>query len=213
MNIKSLARLSIGLILYAIGIVLTINANLGLAPWDAFHMGLSQVTGISFGQISIIVGLAVLLINYQLEEAIGMGTILNIVAIGLMIDAIFAFELIPLSQSLLGGILMILSGMVLIAFASFCYIGAGFGTGPRDGLMVALTRVTTRPVGFIRGAIEISVLILGALLGAKIGLGTVILAFGFGPVVQTTFKLFHFEPETVHHSSFLQKSKLKKAME
>lgn len=213
MNKNRIARLALGLVLYAIGIVLTINGNLGLAPWDALHVGLSQTTGISFGQISIVVGLLVLLINYHLYESIGIGTLLNIFVIGFLIDGIFHYQLIPVSQSIISGIPMIISGMLLIALASYFYISAGFGTGPRDGLMVALTRTTEKPVGLIRGCIEISVLSLGVLLGAKIGLGTVILAFGFGPVIQTTFKLLNFDVKRVSHTSFLQKSKLKNAVD
>lgn len=204
---KRLIQLVIGLILFSVGIVFTINANLGLAPWDAFHIGLSTLTGLSFGQISIIVGLILLVITYQLNESIGLGTITNIVLIGIFIDIIFHFQWIPLSENILSGVSMILLGMILIAIGSFFYIGSCFGTGPRDGLMVALTRVTRKPVGIIRASIELTVLILGALLGAKIGIGTLLIAFGIGPIVQVTFKLLKFDVHNIEHSSFLQKKK------
>jgi uncharacterized membrane protein YczE len=101
---------------------------------------------------------------------------------------------------------MLITGMFLIALGSYFYIGSRFGTGPRDGLMVALTRVSKKPVGLIRGLIEMTVLLLGYLLGAKIGLGTIILAFGIGPIVQLTFRILRFDVHTVTHDSLLQKA-------
>lgn len=204
--IKRYLRLSVGLILFAIGIVFTINGNLGLAPWDAFHVGLSQTLGISFGQVSIVVGLSVVIINYHLRESIGIGTIMNIFVIGILIDIIFKLNLIPVSSHTVIGMIMLIAGMFLIAFASYCYIGSGFGTGPRDGLMVALTRMTKKPVGLVRGSIELTVLALGFLLGAKVGIGTLILGFGIGPIIQVTFKILNFKVEEIQHDAFLKKT-------
>jgi uncharacterized membrane protein YczE len=205
MLFKRYTRLIIGLFFYSVGIVFTIHANLGLAPWDALHSGLSQMFGIPFGQMGILVGLIILVATYQLKESIGIGTITNIVVIGFLIDYIFYIELIPIAQTLLSGILMLVIGMVLIAIASYCYISSAFGTGPRDALMSSLTRVTQKPVGLIRGLIEISVLFIGYLLGAKIGLGTFIIAFGIGPIIQIVFSLFNFNVDKVNHDFLLQK--------
>lgn len=202
---KRKLRLFIGLILYALGIVFTIQANLGLSPWDALHSGLSRVMGITFGQVSILVGFIVVSITYQFHEPIGIGTILNTFSIGLFIDYFFYIDLIKLSNHFLSGVFMLFLGMFLIALASFFYIGSGYGTGPRDGLMVALTRTTKKPVGLIRGSIEMTVLFLGYLLGAKIGIGTLLLAFGMGPIIQLTFKHFSFDVSRVTHDFFLQK--------
>ncbi len=205
MTYTRIGRLLLGLMLYAVGIVLTIQANLGLSPWDALHSGLSQTFGISFGQISILVGIAVVAVTYQFHEAIGVGTILNTVLIGLFIDYIFHIDLIKTPSNFFLGVLMIFAGMFMIAFASYFYIGSRYGAGPRDGLMVALTRVTGKPVGLIRGSIELTVLFLGYLLGAKIGIGTVLLAFCMGPIIQMTFRYFSFEVGAVSHDSILQK--------
>ncbi len=202
---KRILRLTIGLILFSFGIVLTVNGNLGLSPWEAFHIGLSEKLNISFGQVAIIVGAAIVLLNYHLKESIGLGTLANIFVIGLIIDLIFASKLIPVMTEFLPGLMMITLGMVIIAFASYCYIGSGFGTGPRDGLMVALTRELGKPIGLIRGSIEITVLLFGYLLGAKVGIGTIILAFGIGPIVQLTFKLFKFDVQAVEHDAILAK--------
>lgn len=206
---KRLLHLFMGLVLYSFGIVLTIQGNLGLAPWDALHMGLTYITKFSFGLISILVGLLILLFTYQLDESIGIGTISNIIVIGLLIDLIFALKLIPLSTSTFSGIPMILIGMEMIALGSYFYIGSGFGTGPRDGLMVAITRVTNKPIGLIRGIIEISVLVIGFLLGAKLGIGTILIAFGMGPIIQMTFKFLKFDVSTVMHNALLHKTKNK----
>jgi len=207
MILKRYLRLNLGLILYAVGIVLTVKGNLGLAPWDAFHIGLMNVIDLTFGQIGILVGVAILFITYFLDESIGLGTIANIFVIGLLIDLILYLNLIPLSQNILSGIIMLILGMVAIAVATYYYISAGFGIGPRDGLMVALTRVTRKPIGLIRGLIEISVLIMGFLLGAKVGFGTVLLAFGTGPIIQMVFKLYKFDVTVVQHEAFLMRKK------
>lgn len=205
MFIKRYTRLIIGLSLCSIGIVITINANLGLSPWDALHSGLSHMLGIPFGQTGILVGLFVMLITYQLKESIGIGTITNIIYIGFFIDLIFYFKWIPLAATLLSGILMLVIGMFLMAVGTYYYIGSTFGTGPRDGLMASLTRVTQKPVGLIRGLIEVSVLFIGYLLGAKIGPGTFILAFCIGPIIQMVFRFFKFNVSEIRHDYLLQK--------
>lgn len=205
MLFKRYARLFVGLFLYSAGIVFTINGNLGLSPWDALHWGLSQLLEIPFGQTGILVGLVVLAITYQLKESIGIGTITNIVVIGFLIDYIFYIKLIPVAQTLPGGILMLLVGMVLVALATYFYIGSAFGAGPRDALMTSLTRISQKPVGLIRGLIEVTVLLMGYLLGAKVGLGTFLLAFGIGPIIQIIFSLLKFDVDQVKHDFLLQK--------
>lgn len=205
MKTKRYFKLILGQLIFSIGIVMTMQANLGLAPWDAFHTGLTYITGLTFGTISIIVGIIIVLFTYQFGEPIGIGTIANTILIGVFIDLIYYFDLIPLMESLLPGIIMMIVGMILIAFASYFYISSGFGSGPRDGLMVVLTKLTHLPVGLIRSLIELSVFVIGWLLGAKIGLGTAIIAFGIGPVVHLTFHLLKFDVSKIEHNAILQK--------
>lgn len=207
MNFKNFSRLILGILLYALGIVLSINANLGVSPWDTFHQGISNLVNITFGQASIAVGFIIVLLNLYLKENIGIGTILNMVLIGIFIDLIMYYNLIPIMDSLIPGLIMIILSMFVIALATYCYIGAGFGSGPRDGLMVGLTKKTGRPVGLIRGLIELAVLIIGFLLGGKVGIGTVILAFGIGPIVQFTFNKLNFEVGDVEHIYLFNRSK------
>lgn len=205
--LKRSIKLLFGLVLYAVGIVFIIQANIGLAPWDAFHIGLTYISNFSFGLISILVGLVILVFTFFLDEPIGIGTIANTVLIGLLIDLINFFELIPLFDSTWSGVLIMLLGMELIAVGTYFYIGSAFGVGPRDALMVALTRKTNFPVGLIRATIEISVLVMGWLLDAPIGIGTAIVAFGMGPLVQITFQILNFDVNKITHDAFLVKKK------
>lgn len=209
MYFKNFSRLVLGILLYALGIVLSINANLGVAPWDTFHQGINNLLNISFGQASIIVGFIIVLLNLFLKENIGIGTIFNMILIGIFIDWIQYYNIIPVMDSFLSGLIMITLSMFTIALASYYYIGAGFGSGPRDGLMVGLTKKTGYSVGLIRGLIELSVLFIGFSLGGNPGVGTIILAFGIGPIVQFTFDKLNFKVSNVDHIYFFNKIKVK----
>lgn len=197
--IKRAAKLLLGLVLYALGIVMTINANLGLAPWDIFHQGLSMNIGITMGQASIIVGMVLVVFDSFLGERLGWGTLANMVFIGIFMDILMLNHLVPVFKSIVPRVLMMLSGLFTIGIASYFYISAGMGSGPRDGLMVALTKRTARSVRFIRNCIELSVLAIGYFLGGSIGIGTVIMALSSGYFVQFTFKLFRFNVKEIKH--------------
>ena len=192
-------RLFAGLLFYAIGIVMTINANLGLAPWDVFHQGLSKTVSVTMGQASIGVGFALVVADSFLGERLGWGTICNMFFIGVFMDLLMLNHLIPVFDGWILRLLMMALGMFVIGIASIFYIGAGLGSGPRDGLMVALTKKTGKSVRFIRNSIELSVLGAGYLLGGFIGVGTLITALSIGYIVQFVFKLFHFEVSAVQH--------------
>jgi len=197
--LQRLLRLFTGLFLYAVGIVLTINANLGLAPWDVFHQGLAFRTGITMGQASIVMGSILVILDAALGERLGWGTLGNMIFIGLFMDLIMLNELIPVAEGIVSGLAMILLGMIVIGIASYFYIGAGLGSGPRDGLMVALTKKTHKSVRFIRNSIELSALIVGYLLGGSVGLGTLIIALATGYIIQFTFKVFKFDVSSNKH--------------
>lgn len=197
-------RLIFGLFLYSLGIVITMNANIGYAPWDVLHVGLAKTIGMSIGTVSIIAGVVIGVITILLGEKLGIGTILNMVLIGLFLDMLISFEIIPVTSHYVFGILMVLVGLYIIALASYFYIGSGFGAGPRDSLMVALTRKTGLPVGVCRGTIELLAVIIGWKLGGMVGFGTIISAFMIGFCVQTTFKLLKFDPTKVEHETIDQ---------
>ena len=197
--LKRLVRLFVGLFLYSLGIVLTINANLGLAPWDVFHQGISKMTGITMGQASIGTGLLIVILDFAFGERVGWGTVCNMYFIGYFMDILMINNVIPVFDHIILQLIMIILGMFTIALATFCYIGAGFGSGPRDGLMVALTKKTNKSVRFIRNSIEISVLAVGYLMGGFLGIGTLITAIAMGYFVQFVFKIFKFDIKSVKH--------------
>lgn len=192
-------RLFFGIFLYALGIVLSIRADIGIAPWATFHQGLSQLIGITFGQATIGVGFIILGFNYFMDMKIGFGTVINVFGIGSLVDFFLANNIVPKMDTILGGIVMVILSMFVIALATYFYVGAGFGTGPRDGLMVGLVKKTNKKVGLIRGSIELTVLFIGFMLGAKVGIGTVILGIGIGPIVHWTFKVLNFDVKNVEH--------------
>lgn len=199
--LQRLPRLFLGLFLYALGIYVSIRANIGYAPWDAFHTGLSKVTGMTLGTSSIVTGVVIGFLVVLLGEKIGLGTLSNMVVVGVFLDLLIVWNPIPVNQNFWLGIPMMIIGIYIIAFASYYYIGTGFGAGPRDSLMVALTRKTKLPVGVCRGTIEVIILLSGWYLGGSVGLGTVIAAFGSGFCVQTTFKIMKFNITSVKHET------------
>ncbi|HWP96562.1 MAG TPA: hypothetical protein VN426_06900 [Syntrophomonadaceae bacterium] len=196
-----LLRLILGLFLYALGIVVTMNAHIGYAPWDVFHVGLAQAAGISIGNASIITGVIIGLIAALLGERLGLGTILNMVLIGVFLDMLLEFHIIPVASTFMLGIIMMIAGLFIIALATYFYIGSAFGAGPRDSLMVALTRKTGLPVGVCRGTIELLAVFVGWRLGGMFGIGTIISAFVIGFCIEATFKILKFDATEVKHET------------
>lgn len=195
----TLVRLFIGLFLYAVGIVFTINANLGLSPWDVFHQGLSKLSGITMGQASIIIGIVIVILDWILGEKVGLGTVCNMLFIGIFMDLLMLNNLVPIFHNIIARIIMMALGMFIIGIATYFYIGAGLGSGPRDGLMVALTKRSSKSVRFIRNCIEFTVLVVGYFLGGTVGFGTLIMVIGGGYFVQFAFKIFKFDVKKVEH--------------
>lgn len=196
-----LLRLLGGLALYSLGIALTLRARVGYAPWDVFHTGLAAALGMSIGFASILTGLAVVLVSLALGERIGLGTLGNMALIGLMLDAVLASGLVPLASGPLTGAAMMAAGLFVIAFATYLYMSSGFGSGPRDGLMVALTRKTKLPIGLVRALIEITAVLVGWRLGGLVGWGTVAAALGAGLCIQLVFALLRFDAKAIRHES------------
>ncbi len=197
-------RLIWGLFLYSLGIVVTINANIGYAPWDVFHVGLGKMTGMSIGTASIASGIVIGIIALLLGEKLGLGTILNMALIGVFLDILLELHIIPAASNVIYGAPMMILGLFIIAFASYFYISSGFAAGPRDSLMVALRRKTRLPIGICRGTIELIAVVIGWRLGGMVGLGTILSAFTIGFCVQTVFKLLKFDPTKVKHETLDQ---------
>ena len=182
MNLRRrLVRLVVGLVLFGIGIGMMLQSDWGLPPWDVLHQGLAEQFGLTVGMWSIIISALVLLAWLPLHERYGIGTLLNAVIIGVIID--LAAFVIPAPETLIWRILLNLGGILLIGIASGMYIGANLGPGPRDGLMTAIAR-RGPSIRVTRWAIEIVVLITGILLGGTFGPGTIAFALFIGPIVQ-----------------------------
>jgi hypothetical protein len=202
--IKRFIKLMVGLFLYSLGIVITMKANIGFASWEVFHKGISNISGISIGQVSIIVGLIICGVVLLMGEKLGVGTILNMLFIGIFIDLLIDLNFIPGVNTYTAGIIMLLAGILIIAFATYFYIDSSFGAGPRDSLMVAVERKTGLEVGVARGIIEVSVVFIGWLLGGPVGLGTILAAISFGFFIQLVFKLMNFDAAEIEHETFTQ---------
>jgi uncharacterized membrane protein YczE len=179
--VRRLAQLYAGLVLYGASMALQIRAGLGLDPWDVFHQGVADHTGLSFGTVVIVTGTVVLLGWIPLRQRPGIGTVSNVLVIGLAVDATLA--LLPAAGSEPVAVAMLLAGVGLNGVASGAYIGAGLGPGPRDGLMTGLVARTGGSIRVVRTSIEVSVLAVGAALGGTVGLGTVLYALSIGPLV------------------------------
>lgn len=194
-------RLLLGFMCCACGTVMALKSNLGLSPWDVFHQGLSNITGLTIGQASIIVGLIVVTITLVLKLEIGLGTIANMIIIGFFIDLIIYTGIIPTSTTLFSGVLMLIGSLVMMSIGSYLYISCGVGCGPRDGLMVVLVRITGKSVGLIRFFMELSVLVVGWMLGGKVGIGTLITVMLLGSCLQLVFKIFKFDVKRLRHKN------------
>jgi uncharacterized membrane protein YczE len=175
-------RLVAGLVLYGFTMALMVQSGLGLDPWDVFHEGLTHHVPLSFGQVVIAVGAIVLLAWIPLRQRPGIGTVLNVVIIGLAADA--GIALVDAPDALWARIALLLVGVVGNGLAGALYIGAQLGPGPRDGLWVAIVDRIGVSVRMARTGIEITVLVSGFLLGGTVGAGTVLYALAIGPLVQ-----------------------------
>ena len=178
---RRVAQLFPGLVACGAGLALLVVADLGLGPWEAFHQGISEHTGVPIGTVGILVGLVVLLLWVPLRQRPGLGTLCNVVTIGLVIDLVLALS--PEPRALVPRIACLGAGMVLMGLGSGLYIGAGLGPGPRDGLMTGLA-ARGHSLRLARTVIELAALAAGFALGGSVGLGTVVFALGIGPLVQ-----------------------------
>ncbi|MET0820113.1 MAG: hypothetical protein ABWY58_04040 [Aeromicrobium sp.] len=182
-----LVQLNVGLFLYGFTMAMLVESTLGLDPWDVFHEGVTQHVGLTFGQVVIATGAVVLLLWIPLRQMPGVGTVLNVLVIGLAAD--FGIAVIAQPDALWLRAVLLVGGIVGNGFAGALYIGAALGPGPRDGLWLGLVRRTGRSVRLWRTVIEVSVLAIGFVLGGTVGVGTVLYAVTIGPIVQAFLPL------------------------
>ncbi|MFI2371545.1 YitT family protein [Streptomyces sp. NPDC018833] len=185
---RRLLQLYVGLALYGVSSALLVRAGLGLEPWGVLHQGLSELTGISIGVVSIIVGAVVLLLWIPIRQRPGLGTVSNVFVIGIAMDATLA--VVPDVHGFASQVPLLAAGVVLNGAATGLYIAARFGPGPRDGLMTGLHRRTGRSIRLVRTALEVVVVATGFVLGGSVGAGTVLYALAIGPLAQLFLRVF-----------------------
>lgn len=185
---RRLTQLYIGLLLYGLAGALQVRSRLGLDPWDVFHQGLARHIGLAIGTVVIVVGAAVLVLWIPLRQRPGLGTVSNVVLIGVSMNV--SLELLPPGGALGWRIAEMVGGIALCGVATGMYIGANFGPGPRDGLMTGLARTTGRSIRLTRTGIEVTILVVGWLLGGTVGIGTVAFALAIGPLAQLFLPIF-----------------------
>ncbi|MEU6842982.1 hypothetical protein ABZ930_14055 [Streptomyces sp. NPDC046716] len=186
--VRRLLQLYVGLALYGASSALLVEAGLGLEPWNVLHQGLSELTGVSIGVVSIGVGAVVLLLWIPLRQRPGLGTVSNVFVVGLAMDGTLA--VVPDVHSYGVRVPLMIFAIVLNGAATGLYIAAKFGPGPRDGLMTGLHLRTGRSIRLMRTAVEVAVVVTGFLLGGTIGVGTVLYAVAIGPLAQFFLRVF-----------------------
>ncbi|NGO08243.1 hypothetical protein G5C60_11475 [Streptomyces sp. HC44] len=191
---RRLLQLYGGLTLYGASSALLVRSGLGLEPWNVLHEGIAERTGLSIGLVLTILGASVLLLWIPLRQRPGLGTISNVLVIGVALDATLA--LVPDARTLAVRVALMVAGIVLNGVATGMYIAARFGPGPRDGLMTGLHERTGLSIRLMRTAIEITVVTTGFVLGGTIGIGTILYALSIGPLAQLFLRLFAVPTET-----------------
>ena len=183
-----LPRFVAGVVLLGVGIALTVDARLGLSPFDVLHQGVARRTGLSFGTVVIVLGATILLLWIPLRQGFGIGTVLNTLTVGLFID--LALRVLPEPDLLVSRAVMLVGGIVVTGVGIGLYIGAGLGPGPRDGLMTGIS-ARGHPLWAVRTAIELTALAAGWALGGTVGVGTVLFAFAIGPLGHLSLDRLH----------------------
>ncbi|MFS0886909.1 YczE/YyaS/YitT family protein [Aeromicrobium sp. 179-A 4D2 NHS] len=189
---RRLVQLMLGLWLYGATMAMLVRSGLGLDPWDVFHEGLTHHVPLTFGQVVILVGALVLLLWIPLRQRPGIGTVLNVIVIGLAADATLA--VLPDAEHPAVAVLLLAGGVVGNGLAGAMYVGAGLGPGPRDGLWTGIVARTDLSVRAVRTALEVTVVVAGFALGGTIGVGTVVYALAIGPIVQFFLPWFEMRP-------------------
>lgn len=202
-SIYNVARLFVGFILIATGILMAIHARLGLGPWGMFHMGISIQTGISFGRVAQITGFTLVLMALFWSIGPGIGTLLNMYFVGFFIDAIEGLGLLKTPDSIIARIAMLMLGMPIFCYGVYMYISCRMGAGPRDSLMLGIVKKTRFSLAQVKVTMDISLSLVGFILGGPLGVGTIIITFSIGPVLQKIFKFKNIDPKKLEQSTLI----------
>ena len=208
--LKNSLLAAFGLFGFGVGVYLTIQANIGVAPWDTFYLGINKVTGIQYGNISIAASIIIILIDvFVLKERIGIGTLLDAVVVGKTVDLMNWLNPVPAQQNMIVGVILMLIGLFIMGFSQYLYMQAGLSCGPRDSMLVGISKKIPKvKVGYIGTAILITVFILGWLLDGPIGVGTIIAVALQGTLMQVAFNIMKFDPKDITHQDLIQSMKV-----
>ena len=186
-----------------IGIYFTIQANIGVSPWDVFHQGIAGRTGMLYGNVSVIVGLLIVFVDLLLKEPVGIGMFLDALIVGKAVDLCAWIGFLPVQTSLPKGILCMMAGLTITACGMRVYMGSGLGCGPRDSLLVALCKRTGLKIGPVTIILYAVVTLAGWLLGGQVGIGTILSVAYVGPALQTICRLTGFDAAKITHQNLL----------
>ena len=198
-------KIAAGLAVFALGVHLTIFANIGLAPWDCLGMGIAGHTPLNYGLSMTAMSVVILLIDLALGERIGFGTVIDALLTGNLVQLFNDLNPLPLNESLPAGVAIMLAGFVLMALGMMVYMRCAQGCGPRDSLLLGLGRRLSRvPIGVVEIGLWLLVVLAGWLLGGPVGIGTLISAFGAGAVMQLVYSAVRFEPRGIRQRSIAE---------
>ena len=194
-----------GLLVFALGVHLTIYANIGLAPWDCLGMGISMHTPLNYGLSMTVMGICILAIDLLMKERIGYGTVIDAILTGNLVQMYNDLNPFPENQSVWLGIAVMIGGFVFMAVGMWIYMSAEQCCGPRDSLLVGLgKRLPRLPIGFVEIILWAAVTLAGWLLGGPVGIGTLISTFGAGLVMQLVYSIIRFEPRKLIHRDVIE---------
>ncbi|MDO4983150.1 MAG: hypothetical protein Q4E35_06305 [Eubacteriales bacterium] len=199
----------ISLFFNGFGVFLTIHASIGAGPWDVFSLGLSKTLSILYGTASIASSAAILAIDIAMREPIGIAMFIDALTVGKSVDLFNYLGFIPVPETLAGSIVMILAGLTVMGYTQCFYMRASLGCGPRDTLLVGLSkRIRRVPIGAVSIALLSLATFVGWLLGGPVGIGTILCAFCSGPIMQLAFRTLNFDATGVHHQSLRESAKV-----
>lgn len=198
----SILRTLCGLLIYSFGVYLTIEANIGLAPWDCFCMGISQHTTLNYGSTMALVSVTAILIQLLFRERIGIATIIDALITGRLTQFFIDISPYPENHSMLLGIVLLLFGFLIIDLGIYVYMSAELGSGPKDGLMIVIGKKLPKiPIGIIGILLWSAVTLIGRMLGGSVGIGTLLSIFGAGFIMHIFYDVIEFEPRKLKHKS------------
>ena len=194
-----------GLFVFSIGDYLTIIANIGLTPWDSLSMAIANRTGLSFGRISIVISFIIIVIDLILKENIGLGTVLDALLVGTFIDTFTIIFKIPYASNVLIALVYISFGLLIMACGQTLYMSAGLSCGPRDSLLVAVSkRFPKYDIGYIDISMKVVIILASYFLDGPIGIGTIYSMVGMGIAMNIVFKIFKFEPRDIKQENLIR---------